>query len=113
MSERMTATEVRDRSIAAYCNQLRFRSIVDHVVHEVMEKSRIHERDETACRSRDVADLLTEVGAIVLQRVYEEDAELNRLIAERDHLLKLVTEWQTIRPREYLIKVADCPGEAP
>lgn len=75
------------KAIEAYQNEARFRAIATAcVAHAMNERGRVdpERADEDAY---DIAILAT---ATLLQRIYEDDAELRALRAHNEHLKKLV-----------------------
>ncbi len=106
MSDRpSTATALRERSIDAYRQQARFRGMVDHIVHDTMQRHKI--KDEMTYEPRDLHELLTDVAAQVLKGVYEGDAELQRLETERDHALTLARDALSISPARPFFVASD------
>lgn len=77
----------RKRAIHAYRNDVRFRAMAMSVVAEALHN---HGPVDPEYADRDVSRIATDVAAIVLQRIYEEDAELGRLKAERDQYRSLL-----------------------
>lgn len=77
-----TAATVLERALLRYRTEARFRATVQSVVAQAMQK---HGRVDPHRADHEAHDIATEVGAILLQTIYDEDAELNGLAHERDH----------------------------
>jgi len=95
----------RERAIDAHRRDMRFRVMVQHIVHEAMQRRGIFNADELTYRPGDIARMFEDVAAQVLQMVYEEDAEIAQLKRERDQLMKIAEESVALRPMAPIIAV--------
>jgi hypothetical protein len=104
--ERQTATEVgdarRERAIDAYQREIRFRGIVQAIVHGAVAKSGVNDSHdgEVTWEARDVARFAEDVAAQVLQMVYEEDFELRAQKEIADRFRKAAQDALLMMPRQ-------------
>jgi hypothetical protein len=99
----MTATEAaeqaieqtRSRARAAYERYPRFRMLVQSTVAHEINKHGPIDPDRAMRAAHDIA---TAVGATLLQRIYENDAELAEQKAMADHYRKIAEEALAVRP---------------
>lgn len=101
----------RERAIDAYEREHRFRAIVQHIVHEGMQKRGIFNADELTYRPGDIARMMEDVAAQVLQAVYEEDAELKAQKHIADHFRKIAEDLIRLAPPRPFIKDPPAIGD--
>lgn len=108
MTERRTAMEVYDdqieerskRAHRAHMHDVIFNVYVRQVVAFAMQK---HGPVDPERPERDAYEIAMEVAALLLQTVYEEDAEVKNLVAERDRYRKLAEDALLLRPPSMFI----------
>lgn len=114
MSERRTAMEVYDDQIEG----LRRRAIsqweVDQMFHQTVRQAvalamQRHGPIDRRDADRAAHDIATDVAAIVLKAVYEDDGLVKQLAAERDRYRKMAEEAISLRPQPMFIPKASEP----
>ena len=104
-----TATQ---QAIESARNDLRFRSIVQHALsYTRSEYGPIEPRDPRDAE-RVAIELAELTAATTLQMIYNEDAELSHLKAERDHYKKLALSMARVSPVKALTAF-DLPNDPP
>lgn len=83
------------RARRAHMHDLIFNRHVQHVVAFAMQKHGPIDPDHASHHAYNIA---MEVAALLLKTVYEEDAEVRMLVAERDRFRKLAEDALSIRP---------------
>jgi hypothetical protein len=86
-----------NRAIAQYRTDQRFRAITDSVVYRALSD---HGPINPERATRAVHDIATTIAALLLQQIYEGDAELGAMRAERDRYRELAeAALLTVPPR--------------
>lgn len=86
-------------AIEAYSKEARFRYTVQAVVGAVMQDFGPVDPKRADADAHDIA---VSVGALLYQRIYDEDSELNALKIERDHYKRLAEIVLTLTPQQTL-----------
>lgn len=95
----MSAQEQMERAFEAYRKDQRFRMIADSCVAMAHQE---HGRVDPERADRAVNDIATRAVVLLLQRIYEEDAELNALKWERDQYRRLAEDSLKFTPPRIL-----------
>lgn len=101
---RETATEIGERlhrdAVEAYHRDQRFRSIVQQIVAYALNK---HGPVDPERADREAHDIAQDVCAMLLRAIYEEDAELRAVGAERDRFRKIAEDALGLMPPRLFI----------
>ena len=92
-----TATPQMERARASFHSDARFRMLAQMAVARTMDANAAF-LDSAEIEPRDVHEIAMSVAARLLQSVYEDDAEINRLRAERDHYRAMVEKLSVLTP---------------
>lgn len=104
----MSASDM-NRAIAQYRTDQRFRAITDSVVYRALQD---HGPINPERATRAVHDIATTIAALLLQQIYEGDAELGAMRAERDRYRELAERALAAAPTTAAIHIITREGEA-
>ena len=96
------------RAVAADNRDARFHAVAQSVVSQVLAERRPIDPDTA---ERDVHDIAVEVAVLLLQRVFEEDAELRAARFERDQWKAIAEQAVKFRPHVFTLPI-DPAGQA-
>lgn len=91
--------ERRKRAVVQYRHDHIFHAHVSQVVAYAMQH---HGPIDPERAEEAAADIATEVAALLLRTVYEEDSEVRNLAAERDRFRKIAEDAVALSPPKFL-----------
>ncbi len=104
-----TASQVMERAFASYQKDRRFRAIAQSVAMDVMADHGPVDPDDA---DRDAHDIALTVAVRMLQRIFEEDAELMAMRMERDRYREIAENALLVSPPSIILRDTDGSGQA-